>query len=224
MSDSHVNWWMDANSRWHQGRPPPDWRQGSNGRWYPPTSDDPTAEVTISPPLGGVHLAGDGRRRNRVETYRAWPRWARIAAPLSVAILALGAVGAAAAAGLREADPKTSADESAITTEPEISAIAPETATAAPNYTTPVATTTTTAAPATTAPAQPDPTPTTVAPVPTSPPPTSPSPSRGSVQPGALCSPEGATALSDDGVPMTCTTQKCHGAPFSQPRWRKATC
>jgi hypothetical protein len=44
------------------------------------------------------------------------------------------------------------------------------------------------------------------------------------VHPGALCSPEGATALSDEGVPLTCTTQKCHGTPFNQPRWRAATC
>ena len=31
---------------------------------------------------------------------------------------------------------------------------------------------------------------------------------------GEPCSPEGATAVTSDGVPMTCTTQKCHGAPF----------
>jgi hypothetical protein len=226
MSDSHVVWWMDANSRWHQGRPPRHWWQGDDGRWYPPTSDDdPTEEVRISPPAGGVHLAGGGRWGNPVETYRDWPRWARIAAPVSAAILALGAAGAAAAAALREADSKvTAADESTITTEPENTATSPDAAAAAPTATTTVATTATTAAPTSTTRAQPDPTPNTVAPGPTSPPSTSPPPSSNGVHPGALCSPEGATALSDEGVPLTCTTQKCHGTPFNQPRWRGATC
>jgi hypothetical protein len=44
------------------------------------------------------------------------------------------------------------------------------------------------------------------------------------VHPGAFCSPAGATGMSADGVPMTCSTAKCDGTPYDQPRWRRTNC
>ena len=54
--------------------------------------------------------------------------------------------------------------------------------------------------------------------------PTTPPPPGTGVRQGSACSPEGATAITQDGVPMTCTAQKCHGAPFDSPRWRRTAC
>jgi hypothetical protein len=218
MSDSHVTWWMDASCRWHQGIPPPEWWQAPDGRWHPPAPDDTTAETTLSPPVGGAHLAGGGRRTNLWDTYRGWPRWARLAGPVAAAILTIGVLGAAATEGFREGDPETTATEQATTSTEA------ETATTAPSVATPAATATTTASvPSTTALPSPDPTPTTI-PVPAPAHPTTPDPTNNDIHPGAPCSPEGATALSGDGVPLTCATQKCHGAPYSQPRWRRTAC
>jgi hypothetical protein len=39
-----------------------------------------------------------------------------------------------------------------------------------------------------------------------------------------LCSPAGTTGTSADGVPMICSTEKCHGKPYKQPRWRRRSC
>jgi hypothetical protein len=220
MSDSHVNWWMDAGCRWHRGQPPPDWWQAGDGRWHPPAPDDTTAEIAISPPVGGAHLAGGGGRTNLWDTYRGWPRWARLAAPIAAFVLAIGVLGAAATEGLREDDPETAAMDEA-TPESDTTTTAPKVATPAPTATTTVATTTTDSMASTTAQPQPDPGPTTV---PAPAPPPTPAPTNNGIHPGAPCSPEGATALSGEGMPMTCTTQKCHGAPYSEPRWRRTAC
>ena len=225
MGGSHLDWWMDAKSRWHQGRPPPDWWQANDGRWHPPAPGDTTAEVTIGPSEGGTHLAGDGRRKTIVQTYRGWPKRARVAALVSATLLALGAVGVAATEGLREGDRNVAvADESTTTTGPEITVPSSDASTAAATATTTVDSTTTTAVRTTTAPPLPDETSTTVAPDPGSPVPTTPPHPDSGVHPRAFCSPEGATGLSEDGVPMTCTTQKCRGTPYDQPRWRPTTC
>ena len=222
MSDSHANWWMDASCRWHQGLPPPGWWQAHDGRWHPPALDDTTAEMGIDPPGGGAHLAAGGRATNLWETYRRWPRWARVAGPVAACILVIGVLGAAATEGLREGDPETTATERAATTEREttttVSNVAPP-----PSTPTTAGTPTTGSMPDTTAPAEPEPTPTTVEDPAPAPPPT-PDPTSNDIHPGAPCSPVGATAISGDGVPMTCTTEKCHGAPYSLPRWRRTAC
>ena len=63
-----------------------------------------------------------------------------------------------------------------------------------------------------------------VADVPAARPPTTTVPSVNDIHPGAPCSPEGAVAVTGDGMSLVCTTQKCHGAPFGDPRWRRAEC
>jgi hypothetical protein len=226
MSDSQVDWWMDASCRWHQGRPPPGWWQAGNGRWHPPGPDATTEGMTTGPPVAGAHLGGGGRGPGLWEAYRSWPRWARVAAPLAAFVLAIGVLGAAAIQGLRGGDPDTTAaDVANATSEPGASTTAPDAAAPAPTAPTTRPTTTTDSTtdsmPSTTPSPQPDPSPTAE---PARPPSTSPDPTNNDIHPGAPCSPEGATALSGDGVPLTCTTQKCHGAPFGQPRWRRTAC
>jgi hypothetical protein len=222
MSDSHVNWWMDASCRWHQGLPPPGWRQASDGRWHPPAPDDTTEEAAIGPPEGGAHPAGGGRT-NLWDAYRGWPPWARAIGPVVAAVLAIGVLGAAATGGLRGGDPETTATEGATTTNPETTTTGPDDVTPAPAPTVTAAAPTTASTPSTSAPAEPDAAPTTVPEAP-APAPPAPDPTNNDINPGAPCSPEGATAVSAGGVPMTCTTQKCHGAPYRQPQWRRTAC
>ena len=220
---SDVNWWMDASCRWHQGLPPPGWWQAHDGRWHPPAPDDVTAEMTISPPVAGAHVARSGQRASLLETYRAWPRWARLAGPVAASFLVVGGLGAAAAADLGRNDPEVVAtDDPTTTTAPGTAATPPNAAGAPPTATT--VATTTAAVPSGTGTAQPDPTETTVAVDPAAGPPTTPGPTNNDVHQAAACSPEGATALSSDGTSLVCTTHKCHGAPFSEPRWRRADC
>ena len=222
MSGSHANWWMDASCRWHQGAPPPDWWQARDGRWHTPAPDDSTEELTISPPVAGTDLAAGGRRANPWAIYRGWPRWARLAGPVVAVILAVGVLAAAATEGLRESDRETATGAATTATVPETTA--PSTTGPAPTAASTLATPTTAPMPSTAAPAEPEPPPNAGPDVAAPPPPTSPDATSDGVHPGAPCSPEGATALSDDGMPMTCTMQKCHGAPYRDPRWRRAAC
>jgi hypothetical protein len=225
VSDSQVSWWMDAHSRWHEGLPPPDWWQASDGRWHPPTWGDPTEEERIGPVSDGRHLAGGGRWQHVVDAYWSWPRWARIATPVSAMLLALGAIGLVAFLGLRERDGDLTATGESTTSRPEVTGPSSNAAAGGPAATTTtVSTDTTSTAPTSTAPLQPGPTSTTIAPGTAPPPSTTPPQTNGGVQLRAFCSPEGATAVSNEGVPVTCTTQKCHGAPYDQPRWRQTTC
>jgi hypothetical protein len=222
MSGANANWWMDASCRWHPGAPPPGWRQARNGRWHPPSPDDTTDELTTNPPVGGAHLASGGRGPNLWQIYRSWPRWARRAGPTLALILVVGLLGAAATGSLWEGGGReTTATSRATTTTQAGSATSLDAATPAPTAS---ATTTASSVTGSTTPPQRDPTPTTVADIPAPPPPTTADQPTSTIHRGAPCSPEGATAFTSDGIPMVCTTQKCHGAPFSEPRWRPTSC
>jgi hypothetical protein len=214
---------MDAGCRWHQGTPPPGWWQAGDGRWRPPAPDDTTEELTIGPPVSRAHVPASGRGAKLWQSYRGWPRWARLTGPIAVSVLVIGVLGAAATVGFRRGDGETAATARAtVTTQPGTSApSSPDAATPAP---TAGATTTTSLVPGSTTPPQSDPTATTVAAAPAPPPPTTTDPPTNSIHRGAPCSPEGATAFTGDGTSMVCTAQKCHGAPFSEPRWRRASC
>lgn len=220
MTDSHLGWWMDANCRWHPGRPPPGWRQAANSRWYPPDHEDQTEELEIGPPVGGgAHFAvGDGGGSG--ETDGTGQRWARLGALISVALVALAGVGALTALSADDPDDEESvaaADVSTTSTVPGSSR--PQSAATA---TPPV---TTAEPPTTDAPSQADGTSTTVSTDTGEPPPPSgPPTSEAAARTRAPCSPEGATAIAEGGVPVTCTREKCHGAPYDEPRWRPTTC
>jgi len=221
MNETRVNWWMDASSHWHRGRPPAAWWQAEDGRWHPPGDDDPTVEMVDGPPAGAAHLAGDPRSPSDVDGW-GWPRWARIAVLPALAVLAAVVVGAAAITdGGRDDGQDTVTAETTSTLAPGTTAASP-TPTAEPPLTTSDDDSTSSSEVAD-APASPstEPAPTTTT---DAPPTTTPPPSNAAVSPGAGCSPEGATALTQDGVPMTCTTQKCHGAPFDTARWRRTAC
>jgi hypothetical protein len=221
MSGANTNWWMDASCRWHQGAPPPGWWQAPNGRWHPPSHDDPTDELATSAPGGGAHLADRGRGANLWQKYRSWPRWARLVAPAVAFLLVIGVLGAAATGSLRDDGRESTATVPATTTtQAETRATAPNVATPPPS----VQGTTTSAVPQSTAPPEPAPTPTTLADAPPPRPPTTAAPTTNDIRPGAPCSPEGAEAVTGDGMSLVCTTQKCHGTPFSDPRWRRAHC
>jgi hypothetical protein len=221
MSDGHANWWMDASCRWHRGAPPPDWWQARNGRWHPPKPDDMTEALAVGPPIEGAHLANPSLGAHLWQTYRSWPRWARLVGPTVALILIVGVLGAAATDGLREDAAETTATARVTTTtHAETPATSPNAVTPAPS----AGVSTTSSVPRTTAPPEPAPTPTTVAADPAPRPSTTADPPTNDVHPGAPCSPEGATAVTGDGMSLVCTAQKCHGAPFSEPRWRRTTC
>jgi hypothetical protein len=223
MDETRVNWWMDAGSHWHRGRPPSGFWQAEDGRWHPPGDDEPTVEMREGPPPEAAHLAG-GPRSSVVDGW-GWPRWARIAVLASVAVVAVVVVVAGAIAGRGGDDDLAVTAESTTTVAPGTSAAssAPTAEPSGPGSSIPgaagsdgtdtSASPTTERGPTTSAP------PTSAAPTTTRPPPADPG-----VRQGVPCSPEGATAVSDGGVPMTCTTQKCHGAPYDSARWRRAAC
>jgi hypothetical protein len=126
--------------------------------------------------------------------------------PLSAAIIGLGAIGVMAGDPDESDGEQVAAEDDSTTTTERPTTTERATTTSAPPTPPPTA-----RPPATTA-----------APT-TSPPATQPRPG-GNVTPGAFCSPAGATGTSADGVPMTCSTEKCHGTPHEQPRWRRTNC
>jgi hypothetical protein len=220
---SDVKWWMDAGCRWHQGTPPAGWWQARDGRWRPPASDDTTEEVAIGPPPGAAHLAAASRWSNLWATYRGWPLWARLAAPAAAVILVIGVLGTAAMEGFRGDDGEVTATDTPTTTQaPESTATSTHAAIPGPAAGGPI--TTHDSDSSTTAPPERDTAPTTVGAAPGPAPPTTAEPPANVVRQSAPCSPEGATAVTADGISVVCTTQKCHGAPFSEPRWRRAGC
>jgi hypothetical protein len=95
MDEPGVNWWMDANNRWHRGRPPAGWWQAENRQWHPPAKHEPIEEVRESPPRGPAHFVG-GARSPGLATGRGWPRWVLYAVLALVAVAAVTAVVVAA--------------------------------------------------------------------------------------------------------------------------------
>ena len=91
MDTTSANWWMDANNRWHRGRPPAGWWQGEDRRWHPPAEHEPVVEVQEGRPAGPAHLVS----RSPV-TGRGWPRWALYVVFALVVVAAVAAVVAAA--------------------------------------------------------------------------------------------------------------------------------
>jgi hypothetical protein len=215
---SDAKWWMDAGSKWHQGLPPPGWWQAPDGRWHPPGSDDTTAEMAVTSADGGAHLAAGGWPAGLWQAYRGWPQWARLAAPIAIFVLTVGVLAAAATEGLLDDDQGTKPTDVAA---PATTVASASSGTAQSTTTPSDAATTTVSVPTTTIPPQQEPAPT-KAPAP--PPPATTATTDNGIHPGGRCSPEGATSVSSDGIPVTCTTQKCRGAPFSEPRWRRTAC
>jgi hypothetical protein len=158
MSDTGSGWWASGHDgQWHEGDPPAGWVQGADGRWYlpapppqppPPPSwpiddDAPTQwdaaqygdegwDETQAYERTHLHPAPRSGWRGGVDIYRSWPRWARIAAPVSVALIALVGLGAAVGAPEDAGDEVEVADESTATAEETSTTEARVTTTAAP--------------------------------------------------------------------------------------------
>ncbi len=178
---------------------------------------------------GAAHLAG-GSRPPGVAGGWGWPRWARIGVLASVALVAIVVIAGAALTGGGGEDDRAAVTGGTTTTlasgTPGASATEPPaTDSPAPADSSGEPATTEASDPTAPATTEPAPTTTTAPPeVPPAPAPTTPAPPGSGARQGSPCSPEGATAITQDGVPMTCTAQKCHGAPFDSPRWRRTAC
>ena len=104
MEETIGDWWMDARTNWHRGRPQAGWWQADDGRWHAPDDDDgyddydeddPTGEIEGRPPAGAAHFAGEWPSE---DLERGWgrSRWARSAVLALLAIFAVVLVGVAA--------------------------------------------------------------------------------------------------------------------------------
>ncbi len=224
MEETISDWWMDARTNWHRGRPLEGWWQAGDGRWHAPDDrddDDPAGDIEGEPPAEAAHFAGGSPSPDRERGDQ--PGWGRNAILASLAIVAIVVAGAAAIVGSgldqNQSGPTTTVVAGA--------AVPPSLGPEVPQTTSTVTATSSSggvaqsASPTTERASE---TASTVVPTSTSAPPTSGPPSIAAPRPGATCSPEGATALTAVGVPLTCTAEKCHGVPFDTPRWRRTTC
>jgi hypothetical protein len=238
MDETRANWWMDDASRWHEGVPPPGWWKAEDGRWHrpddrggrlPPDDDVPTVEMQTDEFAGPAHFAG-GTEVSELDDEPARPPWLRLAVLVSVVLLTAVAIAVAAITdGGGDDDRATITDQTTTTASPDTSpsstpgAAPPAAAGSAGTATTEVDDPSASDRPPTTT--VPPRAPTTVAPaMPPTPVPTTAPPAGTDVRQGGACAPEGATAVTSDGVPMTCTREKCRGAPFDSARWRRTTC
>jgi hypothetical protein len=145
MGDSPAGPWRSPGGHWNQGHPPDGWRQASDGRWYPPTPAPIGRNGDSSPP------DDDAPRRGGLagiaDTYRQWPRWAKVAAPLTAAMLVIAAIDALVSEPDEESTTTATTEETTTTARPTT------TTTTEPTTTTDATTsTTTTTTPPTTAP------------------------------------------------------------------------
>jgi hypothetical protein len=74
----------------------PGWWVGSDGKWYPPESVAPTEPVSTSPwdETAVMPAVGVSSSRSALDRVRAWPLWAKIAAPVVAILLIAGIAGA----------------------------------------------------------------------------------------------------------------------------------
>jgi hypothetical protein len=175
---------MSGDGQWKPGDPPEGWWQASDERWYPPVPPPPDEAADVTERLDQAPGAADptaaypppdapapGRLSAAADTYRGWPRWAKIAAPVAAGVLGLGVIGAI----VGEPEDETAAiatTEESTTTERPTTTQRPTTTTTRPTTTT-TRPTTTTAPPTTAPPTTVPPPPTTAAPAPPPPPPPS---------------------------------------------------
>lgn len=221
MRQPGADWWMDGSTQWHRGEPPAGWQQAADGRWRC-LADEPTvemgpaeAEPTIadlpaqSP--GAAHLAAGGRSTGG-------PARGRLALLVAAVLVAVGALVAVAVLGGADGEVAIDPPPSIVTTGRPTTTAAP----APPAAPSPAARTgsrqhagrgsgTTSDAPAPVA--------TTASPEPAPAPPV-----LDALQPGTACSPDGVTTTSGDRTAAMCTRQRCEGAPYASPRWRRWGC
>jgi Protein of unknown function (DUF2510) len=172
----------------------------------------------VSPAAAGATFSASstsaGRPSGALAAYQRAPLWLRIALPIALVLIVVGAIGAVAGGGSSDSGTNANAQDAA----PIIT-----------SATNPVpSSTSTTAVPTTLPPTTVPPTePPTTAPPATAPPAPAPSETPAPaaqqvVTPGAFCSPVGATGVTSAGTPMVCSATSASGTPYTQPRWRSA--
>jgi hypothetical protein len=163
----------------------PGWWRASDGKWYPPESAAPTEAVPITSEweeTAVMPAVAAPKSKSLVARLGSWPLWAKIAAPVVLALLIAAIAGAAQESSGKQAVPLLVAT---TTTSVESTTTTATTTTTAPPTTTPQPTTTVPATPVVTAPITPPPTqPPATSPPTTQPPATSPPPPAGPSNPG----------------------------------------
>jgi len=167
------------------------------------------------------------------EDERHRPAWLMVGVLVALLFVAIGVVGVMAQTNDRtdgEAGPaadtapssSTPASSTTTATATTVGGGQPSpAATVAPPVSSP-STTTVPRTPSTTVPR----TPSTTVPPPdtTAPPTTAPSPGGRPIREGGRCSNVGATAIANNGTPVTCSTTACDGHTYDEPLWRRTTC
>ena len=239
--ESDADWWLSGDGRWHEGTPPPGWTLAADRRWYldepPPSARGYAAKwestagapaiVVVPAALGVLDVPdvpdlpddhdGAGRRRRALAT---------------VALVALLVVAGVITAQLW---PEGGGDETGPVVGPVSSTSAISTSTTgSPADATPLApaptASTTPSTPRASASSVPPTVSTTEEPAPPpSGPPVTPDPGGGPpgqafVRQGSPCSEVGATGVTANGTPVTCTTTDCDGDTDDQARWWRTTC
>jgi len=245
-------WWLAGDGHWREGTPPSGWVQAGDRRWYPydpPETAEGYArkfEVAHGPTLTVLALGrspdGDDTGEedalassydepaydpddDDIEEERRRPAWVLVGVLVALLVAVVGVVGVMAQthagsdgeAGptVAPAPPSSAPPSSTATTAGERGPLVP-TVTAAPPVTT------LPQGPSTTVP----PTPSTTVPPPgtTAPPSTAPNPGGPPIREGFRCSDVGATAVTSNGTPVTCSTTTCEGDNNPEPRWRRTNC
>jgi len=180
-------------------------------------------------PAGGLDY-DDG-----IEAERRRPAWVLVSVLVALLVAAIGVVGVMAQTDdgidgetgpmVDPAPPSSAPPHSTTTATADGDPLAPAVTIAPPVSTTtvPRPSTTVPRRPSTTVPRRPS---TTVPPPDTTitPPSTAPNPGGPPAREGWRCSDVGATAVTSNGTPVTCSTTACDGDPYDQPRWRRTIC
>ena len=119
----------------------PGWWAASDGKWYPPESSAPTEAVpTVSPreQTAVLPVTTAAAPRSVLDRVRAWPLWAKIAAPVVTVLLIAGIAGAGTGSPRKSAAAKPvvpSTTSIATTTTRPVTTTAPPTTTPRPTTT-----------------------------------------------------------------------------------------
>ena len=247
-------WWLAGDGHWREGTPPSGWVQAGDRRWYPydppETAEGYARKFEVAHGRSATLLAlgrspdGDdtgeedalewsyedpayGPDDDDIEEERRRPAWLLVGVLVALLVAVVGVVGVMAQthdgsdgeAGptVGTAPPSSAPRSSTTTTAVESGPLVP-TVTAAPPVTTP--STTVPREPSTTVPPGPS---TTVPPPETTAPPST-NPGGPPIREGGRCSDVGATAVTSNGTPVTCSTTTCDGNNNPEPRWRRTNC
>ena len=247
-------WVQAADRRWYPDEPPETAKgyarkvESARGRTAtvlalgrspdpPAAADDDDAGEDDRLAWWSDHPAGGLDYDDVIEGERRRPAWVLVSVLVALLVAAIGVVGVMAQTDdgidgetgpMVDPAPPSSAPPHSTTTATATTAdgdpLAPAVTIGPP------VSTTTVPRPSTTVPRRPSttvPRPSTTVPPPDTtitPPSTAPNPGGPPAREGWRCSDVGATAVTSNGTPVTCSTTACDGDPYDQPRWRRTIC